>query len=50
MLILFCFWYLNFKGGQLDPVPPSVAWSGAGCSLVPMGLPLGVPCAVFGPR
>ena len=50
MLILFWIWYLNFKGGQLYPAPPIVSWSGAGLSLVPVGLPWGVSCAVVGPR
>ena len=50
MLILFCIWYLNFKGGQLYHVPPFVAWLGAGCSLVPVGPPWGVPYAVIGPH
>ena len=49
MLILFCIWYLNFKGGKLYLVPPSVPWLGAGCPLVPVGLPWGLPCAVAGP-
>ena len=50
MLIIFCIWYLNFKGGQLYPVPPSYAWLGAGCSRVPVGPSRDVPCAVVGHR
>ena len=46
MFIIFCFWYINFKGRQLYPVPPSAAWSGLGCSLLPVPPPRDVPCAV----
>ena len=49
MLILFCIWYLSFKERQLYPVPPGVDWSVAGCYMVPVGLPWGVPCAVVSP-
>ena len=49
MLIPSCICYISFQGGQLYSVPPNVACSGAGCSLVPVCLPWGVPCAVVGP-
>ena len=47
-LLYFASGNLDSREGQLYPAPPSVAWAGSGCSLLPVGIQWDVPCAFIG--